>query len=48
MAPRPPRPKRKCGACNGKGTVTVWTVDRKGKKISYEKTCGNCGGNGET
>lgn len=48
MAPRPPRPKRKCGACKGKGTVTKWTVDRKGKRISYEATCDNCGGQGET
>lgn len=35
-----------CPTCNGKGTVTVWTTDRKGKRFSYEKTCGECGGKG--
>lgn len=45
--PRPPRPKRKCGACGGKGWTWEWTVDRKGKHIRYQKTCSACGGDGE-
>jgi DnaJ-class molecular chaperone len=46
--PIPKRPKRKCGTCKGKGTIKEWTVDRKGKKISYDKICPTCNGNGET
>jgi DnaJ-class molecular chaperone len=42
------RQPRRCGTCGGRGTVTAWTVDRKGKRISYEKRCDNCGGRGET
>jgi len=44
----PPKKKRKCAACKGKGTVTKWTTDRHGKRISYEATCDVCKGEGET
>lgn len=43
---RPAQPKPVCGKCNGAGTVKEWTVDRNGKRISYDKTCDRCGGTG--
>jgi DnaJ-class molecular chaperone len=43
----PRHKKTPCDKCNGTGSVTKWTRDRHGRRISYEAQCDKCHGEGE-